>query len=94
MQKHAKITPEAFFRLCDTKYNQEFDHQRFREMAWQLKLELEEATINNVLAQVDEEKTKLVTIYEYYNTLEAFDCRGEKESPFDDTPGSNISFKQ
>jgi len=61
-------------------------------MVWQLKLELEEATVNNVLAAVDEDKTKLLTIYDYYNTLEAYDCRGETESPFDDTP-DNISFK-
>ena len=31
LHKSMNMTPESFFRICDTKYEQEFDYQTFRD---------------------------------------------------------------
>jgi Ca2+-binding EF-hand superfamily protein len=35
---------------------------------------------------LDEDMEGSISLHEYYNTLEAYDCRAEDETPFDDDP--------
>ena len=86
------ITPESFFRICDTKYDQEFDYQTFRDYVALFKLEISDAQVNRILSIMDEDKNGMISISEYYSTLEAYNVRGEVIGPFDDDP-SSIKFE-
>ena len=41
---------------------------------------------------MDEDNNGIINISEYYNALEAYNCRGEVIGPFDDDP-SNLKFE-
>ena len=85
------MTPESFFRICDTKYEQEFDYQTFRDYIALYKLPISDDQINRILSIIDEDDNGIVNISEYYSTLEAYNCRGEVIGPFDDDP-NNLKF--
>jgi len=56
------------------------------------KLEISDAQVDRLLYIIDEDKNGIINISEYYNALEAYNCRGEVIGPFDDDP-SNIKFE-
>jgi Ca2+-binding EF-hand superfamily protein len=43
-------------------------------------------SINRLIAILDEDMEGSITLHEYYNALEAYNCRGEQMTPFDDDP--------
>jgi len=52
------------------------------------KLEISDAQIDRLVYIIDEDKNGIINISEYYNALEAYNCRGEVIGPFDDDPTS------
>lgn len=42
--------------------------------------------IQHLVLILDEDMEGTISLHEYYNALEAYDCRGEDVTPFDDDP--------
>ena len=47
---------------------------------------MSEKNLGRLLAILDEDMEGTISLHEYYNALEAYDCRGEDVTPFDDDP--------
>lgn len=43
--------------------------------------------MKHLLAILDEDKEGTISLSEYYDALDAYDCRGEEQSPFSSDPG-------
>lgn len=72
------LTPEAFYRVCDTKLSKSISTERFKSMIHNFKLELSRGQIARLILILDEDQEGNITLQEYYNALEAYDQSGEE----------------
>jgi Ca2+-binding EF-hand superfamily protein len=86
-----KMTPEAFFRLCDADYEKAITTDKFMSMLKQLNLVTGKSSLERLCTIFDEDLNDEITLAEYYSALESYQVRGEETGPFDDDP-SYISF--
>lgn len=84
LKKIAKLTPEAFFRVCDYSYMKEVSSMDFKNKIKEYELGLDEKTIIRICATLDEDFNGFITLEEYYFALECYNCRCEMYGPFDD----------
>lgn len=91
LHEKLKLTPEAFFRLCDADYEKAISCERFMSMLKQLNLVTAKSSLERLCAIFDEDLNEEITLEEYYSALESYQVRGEETGPFDDDP-SYISF--
>lgn len=82
LQKQLGITPEAFFKLCDSQGKKSFNIGDFRKQILETKLVMSQKSVNRLIDAFDENLKGAVTIDEYYDALDAYDCRGDE----DDSP--------
>jgi len=85
-QKLAKkgLTPEAFFRTCDDSYRQSIPAEKFKQMIHNFDLKLQRGQVSRLVLILDEDMEGNITLEEYYNALEAYNCSGEKHGPTGD----------
>ena len=92
LAKVAKLTPEAFFRVCDYSYRRELSTGDFRKKLSELELGLSEKCVHHLVSIMDESFSGAITLEEYYFALEAYGCRGEELSPLEGEP-NYVSFQ-
>lgn len=77
------MTPEAFFRCCDSRYQKSISCDHFKAQVSQLNLQLSRAQISRLILIFDEDLEGNITLEEYQDALEAYNCSGEKHSAMD-----------
>ena len=77
-----KISPEAFYRICDIEYQQTVTTSDFKKEVDKHDLGISEQNINRLITIFDEDHEGNITLQEYYNALDCYFCRGEQLSPF------------
>ena len=77
------LTPEAFFRVCDTEMKRSVPVDRFKSMLNNFKLELSRGQISRLALILDEDMEGTISLEEYYNALEAYGQHGEDHSTLD-----------
>jgi Ca2+-binding EF-hand superfamily protein len=83
LQQKAGLTPEAFFRCCDSGYQKSISCDHFKAQVSQLNLRLSRAQISRLVLILDEDLEGNITLEEYQDALEAYNCSGEKHSALD-----------
>mgnify|MGYP000403192448 FL=1 len=81
------LTPEAFFRTCDPGYKKSVPVDRFRSMLTNFNLQLSNGQIKRLILILDEDMEGNITLEEFQNGLEAYNCSGESHTNPD---GSDI----
>ena len=85
--KKAQMTPEEFYRTCDITYQMVIPVSVFESKLKSFNyFDISEKNIQRLIRILDEDMEGNITLHEYYNALEAYDCRGETSTPFDDDP--------
>ena len=59
------MTPEAFFRTCDTDYKRSIPVEKFKQTLAAFKLELSRGQISRLCLILDEDCEKNITLAEY-----------------------------
>ena len=87
MMKQSSMTLEEFYRCIDKTYSMSVTVKQFKN---QLKLynnfELNPKKVKHLITIFDEDKGGTISLSEYYDALDAYDCRGEEVSPFNNDP--------
>ena len=85
------LTPESFYRTCDDTYSRSVPADKFKQMLANFNLQLSRGQISRLILILDEDMEGNITLEEFYNALEAYNCAGEKHS---DPHGSDyyVSF--
>mmetsp|Transcript_40469 Transcript_40469/g.38965 ORF Transcript_40469/g.38965 Transcript_40469/m.38965 type:complete len:107 (-) Transcript_40469:80-400(-) len=78
-----KITPEAFYRICDSEYKNEVRNDVFKDNMVKLGLQLSRGQLSRLIMILDEDVEGTITRDEYYNALEAYNISGEKHKTLD-----------
>lgn len=81
--KAKKLTPESFFRICDSDYTQRVTVASFKEHLKSLNVQLSKAQMSRLIMVLDEDIEGIVTLEEFTNALEAYGVSGEKHKPLD-----------
>lgn len=81
--KAKKLTPESFFRICDSDYTQRITVASFKEHLQSLNVQLSKAQMSRLIMVLDEDIEGVVTLEEFNNALEAYGVAGEKHKPMD-----------
>lgn len=71
------LTPEAFFRTCDTSYLKTISVDNFKSNLSNFNLQLTRGQVSRLALILDEDMEGNITLQEYYNALEAYNCSGE-----------------
>lgn len=66
------LTPEAFFRVCDSEMKRCIPVDRFKSMLGNFKLELSRGQVSRLALILDEDMEGNITLEEYYHALEAY----------------------
>lgn len=95
LQQKAGLTPEAFFRCCDSRYQKSIPCDLFKAQVMQLNLRLSKAQISRLVLIFDEDLEGNITLQEYLDALEAYNCSGEKHGGQTamDGSGSYVAFE-
>lgn len=72
------MTPEGFFRTCDSEYTRSVPVSKFKQMIANFKLELSRGQISRLCLILDEDCEKNITLAEFQNALEAYGQSTEK----------------
>lgn len=72
------LTPEAFYRTCDDGYKKAVPVERFKQMIHNFNLLLTRGQVSRLVLILDEDMEGTITLGEYQNALEAYNCGGEK----------------
>ena len=72
------LTPESFYRACDDLYKRSIPVEKFKQMIQNFNLQLSRGQVSRLILILDEDMEGNITIQEYYDALEAFNCQGEK----------------
>ena len=80
-----KLTPESFFRICDSDYTQRVTVANFKENLLSLNIHLSKSQLSRLIMLLDEDIEGTISIEEYTNALEAYSLSGEKHKPLDGT---------
>jgi Ca2+-binding EF-hand superfamily protein len=81
--KAKKLTPEMFFRICDTEYKQSVTVNAFKDMLQTLNIQLSRAQMSRLIMILDEDIEGHITLEEFNNGLEAYCVSGERHKPLD-----------
>jgi hypothetical protein len=85
--KKAKMTPEEFYRTIDLQYQMCITVTVFKKKLQSYNnFDISAKNIARLICILDEDMEGNISLHEYYNALEAYDCRGEDVTPFDDDP--------
>jgi len=74
------LTPEAFFRTCDTAYRKTISIDTFKKHLNNFNLQLSRGQVSRLVLILDEDMEGNITLQEFYNALEAYNCAGEKHT--------------
>ena len=85
-----KLTPEAFYRICDMGYQKSISKERFTEVANMLGLKLNSSTLRRLILIFDEDVNDRITLVEYQQALEAYNVGAEKH--FISDRGDNVPY--
>ena len=81
------MTPEEFFRSIDVQYQMSITVSSFKKKLQMYEnLGISVKNIEHLIRILDEDMEGSISLHEFYNALEAYDCRGEDVTPFDDDP--------
>ena len=87
LKNKANLTPEAFFRACDFKYEKKVSNEYFKLQLAKYKLQLSRGQQSRLVIILDEDMEGTISLQEFYDALEAYECEGEEHQPID---GSNF----
>jgi Ca2+-binding EF-hand superfamily protein len=73
-----RLTPEAFFRVCDTDYCHTVTQEHFITKMDELRLKLSPTQSKRLMLLLDENFTGSVTLSEFQDALEAFKLQKER----------------
>ena len=82
--KKKKMTPEAFFRACDPKYEKKVSCSYFKVMMARYGITPSRGAQARIILILDEDMEGTISLKEYYDALEAYSCSGEEHYPLDD----------
>ena len=74
------MTPEGFFRTCDMGYKKTITVDTFKNMLNNFNLQLTRGQVSRLALILDEDMEGNITLAEYYNALEAYNCSSEKHT--------------
>lgn len=83
LAKVAKLTPEAFYRVCDYNYAREVSTGDFKNKIKELELGLGEKCLHRLVSVLDEDFNGSISLEEYYFALDTYNCRSEEYGPLD-----------
>ena len=86
LKRDKNMTPEAFFRECDVMYQKEIKTTDIVAKCKQANLGLDEKTLHYLTNIMDENFSGVITMYEYYFTLQTFNATVEIQSPLKSDP--------
>jgi hypothetical protein len=87
MWKQATLTPEEFYRSIDKIYEMSVSVKSFKnKLKSYNNFELNPKKIKHLIAILDEDKEGNISLTEYYDALDAYDCRAEELTPFNNDP--------
>ena len=75
--KAKKITPEAFFRLCDANYTRNVPKEVFVQTMQNMGIRLSATQTKRLVMLFDENLSNTISLEEYQNALEAFSVSQE-----------------
>eukprot|EP00347_Sterkiella_histriomuscorum_P015188 403357982 len=78
-----RITPEAFFRICDLEGLQTITVNHFKQCIERYQLKFSRGQMSRLVMILDEDMEGTITREEYYNALEAYNVTGEKHKSID-----------
>ena len=81
--KKIKMTPEAFFRACDAKYDKKVTADHFKAMMARYGVIPSRGAQARIVLILDEDMEGTITLKEFYDALEAYSCSGEEHYPLD-----------
>lgn len=79
------LTPEAFYRTCDPEYKRMVGVDKLKMQINNFNLQLSRGQVSRLVLILDEDMEGTITLEEFYNALEAYNCGGEKHYPYDGT---------
>ena len=74
------LTPESFFRTVDTHYRKAVTVDAFKKHLGNFNLQLSRGQVSRLILILDEDMEGNITLQEFYNALEAYNCAGEKHT--------------
>ena len=81
------MTPEAFYRACDTGYEKSVPAADFKSKLEGLKLDINDRTIGRIIQILDEDYNGHISWREYIFALQTYQCLGEDPSLVPDETG-------
>lgn len=72
------MTPEAFFRACDTSYSKNVNAVDFKNKLQALNLDIGEGTLSRIIQILDEDYNGSISFKEYCFALQTYNCVGEE----------------
>jgi Ca2+-binding EF-hand superfamily protein len=75
--KAKNLSPEAFFRVCDSGYKRRISKEAFSKGLEKFKIKLSKTQEKRLLILFDEHMTGNITLEEFQNALEAFELNVE-----------------
>jgi hypothetical protein len=78
LKQKLKMTPEAFYRSLDVDYKKKITCDHFKQMLVKHDLQLGRRDQNRLCLILDEDLEGNITLEEYNDALEAYNCTGEK----------------
>jgi Ca2+-binding EF-hand superfamily protein len=76
--KSRGLTPESFFRICDSTYTKSVPVEVFKNKIAELKIKLADTQIRRLVLIFDEDMEGTISLAEFQNTLEAFGLSAER----------------
>ena len=87
MMKQAQMTLEEFYRLIDKSYSMNVSCKEFKaKLKSYNNFELNDKKVKHLITIFDEDKGGSISLSEFYDALDAYDCRGEELNPFNGDP--------
>ena len=83
LKKKLKMTPEAFYRACDSKYEKKVKSEQFKVMMARYGITPSRGAQARIVLILDEDMEGTITLREFYDALEAYGCSGEEHHPLD-----------
>ena len=77
------LTPESFYRTCDDCYKRSVPAEKFKNMLQNFNLQLSRGQVSRLVLILDEDMEGNISMEEFYNALEAYNCSTEKHHAFD-----------
>lgn len=89
--KGRRITPEAFYRMCDINSSKKIPNETFAQCIRDFGIKMTELQIKRLLLLLDESFDNQIAYAEFCNALEAFDL--DMEPHFSSKGGVKRKFK-